>query len=173
MLNYAILGFPFIRGFPFHEWNETHPLTMIAGQVYECEKINFLKSTTSGFPFIKGSPSMNERKLFLNRWQLANYTSLKRLTFRKVSAKICNFRVPVSKEVLLTWMKWHPSFDDDSWSSVCLWKDSLSEMWVLIYATLVFPFIRGFPSHEWYDTHPLTMTTSKVYACGKVSLSQE
>ena len=44
MLNYATLGFPFIRGFPSHEWNETHPLTTTAGQVYECEKFNFLNS---------------------------------------------------------------------------------------------------------------------------------
>ena len=44
MLNYATLGFPFIRGFPSHEWNETNPLTTTAVQVYECEKFNFLKS---------------------------------------------------------------------------------------------------------------------------------
>ena len=35
---------PFIRGFPSHEWNDTHPLTMTAGQVYDCEKFHFLKN---------------------------------------------------------------------------------------------------------------------------------
>ena len=43
-LNYTNLGFPFIRGFPSHGWSETHPLTTIAGQVYEFEKYHFLKS---------------------------------------------------------------------------------------------------------------------------------
>ena len=71
------------------------------------------------------------------------------------------------------WEKWNPSFNHDSWPSVRLWKDSLSEKWVLNYATLGFPFIRGFPSHEWNDTHPLTMTASQVYECVKVSLSKK
>ena len=35
---------PVYKGFPSHEWNDTHPLTMTAGQVYECEKFHFLKS---------------------------------------------------------------------------------------------------------------------------------
>ena len=43
-LNYTNLGFPFIRGFPSYGWSETHPLTMIAGQVYEFEECHFLKS---------------------------------------------------------------------------------------------------------------------------------
>ena len=38
------LGFPFIKNFPSQEWNDTHPLKMTAGQVYECEKFHFLKS---------------------------------------------------------------------------------------------------------------------------------
>ena len=33
-LNYVTLGLPFIREFPAHEWNETHPLTMAAYPVY-------------------------------------------------------------------------------------------------------------------------------------------
>ena len=155
---------------------------------------------------------MNESKRLLKRWQLANYSVVKRFTFWNVSAKICNFRVPVNKGVPLTWMKWHPSlkdecypsvrmcksftfwkvsakvynfrvpvfkgvplpwekwhpsFDDDSWPSVRLWKYSLSEKCVLKYATLGFPFIRGFPSHEWNDTHPLTMAACQVYASEK------
>ena len=44
VLNYTTLGFPFIRGFPSHEWNETRPLTMTGGQLYECQKLHFLKS---------------------------------------------------------------------------------------------------------------------------------
>ena len=43
-LNYTNLGFPFIRGFPSYGWSETHPLTMMAGQVYEFEKYHFLQS---------------------------------------------------------------------------------------------------------------------------------
>ena len=46
-------------------------------------------------------------------------------------------------------------------------KVSLSEKWVLKYTTLGFPFIKGFPSHERNDTHPLMMTASQVYACEK------
>ena len=118
LLNYATLGFPFIRGFPSHEWNDTHSLTMTASKVYACVKVSLsekwmLNYTALGFPFIRGSPSMHERKPFLKRWQLANYARVKRFTFWKVSAKIYNFRVPVYKGVPLTWMKWHPSFDDD------------------------------------------------------------
>ena len=40
---YASLGFPFIRGFPSHEWNETRALAMTAGQVYDSEKFHFHK----------------------------------------------------------------------------------------------------------------------------------
>ena len=32
VLNYTTLGFPIIRGFPSHEWNDTHALTMTGGQ---------------------------------------------------------------------------------------------------------------------------------------------
>ena len=32
------------RGFPYHVWNNTHPVTMIAAQVYKCEKLLFVKS---------------------------------------------------------------------------------------------------------------------------------
>ena len=151
---------------------------------------------------------MNEMEPILNRWLLANYASVKRFAFRKVSAKICNLRVPVYKGVPLTWMKWHPSLNDDwypsvllsksftlrkvgakvynfrvpvnkwvplpwmkwnpsliddCWPTIQVWKDSLSEKWVLKYATLGFPFIRGFPSHEWNDTHSLSMTGIQVY----------
>ena len=35
---------PVYKAFPSHEWNETHPLTMIADQLYECKKFRFLKS---------------------------------------------------------------------------------------------------------------------------------
>ena len=106
-----------------------------------------LKYTTLGFPFIRGSPPMNERKHFIKRWQLANYTGVKRFSFWKASAKTCNFRVPVYKEVPLPWMKWNPSLNDDCWPTKLVWKDSLSEKLVLKYATLGFPFIRGFPSN--------------------------
>ena len=116
---------------------------------------------------------MNEMEPILKRWLLANYTSVKRFAFRKVSAKICNLRVPVYKGVPLTWMKWNPSLIDDCLSSVLEWKVSLSEKCVLKYATSGFPFIRGFPSHEWNDTHPLTMTASQVYERVKVSLSEK
>ena len=93
----------FIRGFPSHEWNDTHPWTMTASRVYEC----------------------------------------KSFTFWKVSSKICTFRVPVYKRVPLPWMKWNPSFNDCDLPSVRLWKVSLAENWVLKYATLGFPIIRG------------------------------
>ena len=44
VLNYTTLGFPFIRGFPFYEWNETYALTMTGCKVYYREKFHFLKS---------------------------------------------------------------------------------------------------------------------------------
>ena len=61
VLNYATLGFPFISGFPFHEWNETHPFTMTAGKLYNWKvslsKKWVLNYTTLGFPFIREFPS--------------------------------------------------------------------------------------------------------------------
>ena len=95
---------------------------------------------------------MNERKHFIKRWQLANYTGVKRFSFWNVSAKICNFRVPIYKGVPLPWMKWNPSFNDDCWPTILLWKVSLSEKWVLNYTTLRFSFIKSFLSHGWNDT---------------------
>ena len=97
---------------------------------------------------------MNEMEPILKRWLLANYTSVKRFGFWKVSAKICNFSVPVYKGVPLPWMKWHPFFIDDGLQVYYYLKVSLSEKWVQKYTTLGFPFIRGFPSHEWNGTHP-------------------
>ena len=50
ILNHTTLGFPFIKGLPSHGWNDTplwndtQPLTMIAGQVHECESFYFPKS---------------------------------------------------------------------------------------------------------------------------------
>ena len=66
---------------------------------------------------------MNERKHFIKRWQLANYTGVKRFSFWKASAKTCNFRVPVNK---------------------------------------------GVPSHEWNDTHSLSMAACQMYLCEKI-----
>ena len=34
---------------------------------------------------------------------------------------------------------------------------------VFIYPTLGFPIITWFPSHEWNEIHPLTMTTGQLY----------
>ena len=110
---------------------------------------------------------MNEMTLILYRWRLAKCTIVKRFTFRKVSAKRCNFRVPIYKGVPLTLMKWHPSLTMTAGQVYECVKDSLSEKWVLNYANLGFPFIRGFPSHEWNDTQPLTMAACQVYACEK------
>ena len=91
---------------------------------------------------------MNEMEHFIKRWLLANYTGVKRFTFWNASAKVYNFRVPVYKGVPLTWMKGNTSLNDDCWPTILVWKDSVSEMSVLKYAILGFPFIRGFPSHE-------------------------
>ena len=44
MVKYTTSGFPFIRGFLSHEWNDTRLLTMIGSQLYEGEKFCFLKS---------------------------------------------------------------------------------------------------------------------------------
>ena len=132
ILNYTTLGCPFIRGFPSHGWNETHPLTM------------------------------------------SGYRSLKSFKFWKLHLKVCNFRVPVYKEVPLSWIKWNTSFSDDGWRNIRVWNVWLSEKWVLRwhpafnddkwptirvskfslsekgvlnYTTWGFPFLRGFPPH--------------------------
>ena len=150
MLNYTTLRFPFIRGFPSYEWNDTHPLTMTASQVYECVEVLpsakwvlkyttyecaevsllekwVLNYATLGFPFIRGFPS-HER----------NETILSTMTASQVYP--CE--------------KWHPSLMMTASQVYTCAKDSLSEKLVLKYATLGSPFISGFPSHEWYDTHP-------------------
>ena len=79
---------------------------------------------------------MNEMTPILWRWLLANYTSGKSFTFWKVSAKVSNFKVPVHKGIVLQWMKWNPSLNDDCWPTIIVWKYSLSEKLVLKYATL-------------------------------------
>ena len=99
----------------------------------------------------------------LKRWLQTKYTCLKSFTFWKASVNVYNFRVPVYKGVPLPWMKRNASFNDECWSSILVWRASLSEKWALNYTTLGFPFIRGFPSHGWNETHPLTMTADQVY----------
>ena len=119
-------------------------------------------------------------------WRLLNkYTSVKFFTFRKMSLKLYSFRVPVYKGVPLPWrklhpsyfrvpvfkgvplpwMKWNPAFNDYWWPTIRVWKVSLSEKWVLNYTTSGFPFLMGFPSPEFDDTHPLTITGGQLYEC--------
>ena len=102
---------------------------------------------------------MNEMKLMVKR-----YTIVKRFTFWKVSAKICNFRVPVFPSY--EWNDTHPLTMTASQVYECV-KVSLSEKWVLNYATSGFPFIIGFPSHERNETQPLTMAGGQVYGSKK------
>ena len=111
---------------------------------------------------------MNKMKLIRKRWLLAKYTPVKSFAFGKLSVKLYNFRVPVYKGVPLLWMKWNPCFNDDCWPTVLVWKVSLSEKWVLNYTTFGFPFIRGFPSHEWNETYPLTMIAGQLNDCEKL-----
>ena len=102
---------------------------------------------------------MNEMKPILSRWLLPNYMTVKSFTSWE-SVKLFKFRVPVYKGVSFPRIKRNRSFNDD-WSQLP-WKDSVSEKWVLNNTTLGFPFIKGFPSHEWNETHPLTMATGLV-----------
>ena len=44
VLNYTTSEFKLIKGFPSHGWNDTLPLTIIAGQVYACEIFHYLKN---------------------------------------------------------------------------------------------------------------------------------
>ena len=68
-------------------------------------------------------------------------------------------KVPTfEKYIPLPWIKWNSSFADERRSSILVWTASLSEECILNKATLVCPIIRGFPSHGWSETHPLTMT---------------
>ena len=92
---------------------------------------------------------MDEMKPVLERWVLVNCPSLNSLTFGKLSVKLHNFRVPGSKGVPLPWMKWKPSFHDNCWPTIVVGEASLSEKYMLKYATLGFPFISDFrPMNE-------------------------
>ena len=52
---------------------------------------------------------MNEMTPIVERWLLATYTRVKSYTFRKVSTKLYNFRVPVYKGVSPhEWNDTHP-----------------------------------------------------------------
>ena len=42
-------------------------------------------------------------------------------------------------------------------------KVSLSEKWMVNYTTSGFPFIRGFPSHEWNKIRPLTICAGLLH----------
>ena len=106
---------------------------------------------------------MNEMIHVFWQWLVANCTRVNSFAFWKVNGKLYNFKVPVFKGVPLTWMKRNTSFNDDCRPTVRVWKVSPSEKWMVNYTTSGFPFIRGFPSHEWYDTHPLTMIASQLY----------
>ena len=64
--------------------------------------------------------------------------------------------------------KWHPSLMMTASQVYTCAKDSLSEKLVLKYATLGSPFIRGFPSHEWYDTHPWWWLLAKCTRVQKI-----
>ena len=95
---------------------------------------------------------MNEMKPIFKRWLLANYTSVKRFTFWKVSVKLHNCRVFVDKEVRLPWMKWNPF-------------DEIDE----IVGRASFPVPEGLGSKnpQRNETHPLRMNGGQVYECEK------
>ena len=59
-------------------------------------------------------------------------------------------------------------FNDDWWPTVRGWNNSLSEKWMLKYTTSGFPFLRGFPSHEWNDIRVLTMIGGQLYEGEKI-----
>ena len=160
--------FPVYKGvpFPWMKWNsscndECRP-SILFWKVSHFEKCA-LNYTTLGFPFIRGFPPMDEVKIIILRWVQTQYRCLKSFTFLKVHLKLYNFRVPVYKGVPLLWMKWNPSFNDECRPSVLVWTVSLSDKCMLNNATLESPFIRGFPSHGWNETHPLTMTAGQLY----------
>ena len=97
---------------------------------------------------------MNEMNTILPRWLVTKYRTVQSFTFWKVSANLYNFRGPVYKGFPShEWNETHPLMMTASQLYKCV-KFSLSENWVLNYATLGFQFIRGFFSHEWNDTHP-------------------
>ena len=117
-------------------------------------------------PVYKGFP-MNEMEPNFKRWLVAKYTTVISFAFWKVSVKLYNLRVPVFKGVPLPWMKWYTSFNDDRWPTIRVSKSSLSEKWVLNYTTSGFPFLKGFPSHEWNETRRLAMIGGQLYECEK------
>ena len=56
--------------------------------------------------------------------------------FLKVSLKPYNYKVPVYKGLILPWMKWKPSFNDNCRQTILLWKLSLSKKWVSNHTNL-------------------------------------
>ena len=106
---------------------------------------------------------MNKMNTILPRSLLANYRTVKSFTFWKVSVKPYSFRVPVYKGVVLTWMESQPSFDENCYQIIVLWKASLAQKWVLKHKNLGFPFIKGLSPHEFNENHPLTMTPGQLY----------
>ena len=123
-----------------------------------------LNYTTLGFPLIRGFTSHERYETHPWMMTASQVYACEKFHFQKSECKVYSFRVPIYKGVPLPWIKWNPFLNDDCWPTIQVWKDSLSEKWVLKYATLGFPLIRGFPSHEWNDTSPLTMAACQVYA---------
>ena len=108
---------------------------------------------------------MDEMRASIERWQVANYSSVKIFAFWKVSAKLYNYRVHVFKGVPLPRMKWNPSFNDDWWPTIRVSKAPLSKKWVLKCTTWGFPFLKRFPSHGWNETRRLAMFGGEIYEC--------
>ena len=100
-------------------------------------------------PVYKGVPlpwdNVNEMKPNVKR-----YTTVKRFTFWKVDVKLYNCRVFVDKGVRLPWEKCNPSFDDQWWPSIRLWK--VWKVSVNLYNFRV-PDYKGVPL-PWMKWHP-------------------
>ena len=125
ILNNATLGCPFIRGIPlpWMKWNPSFnddcKPTIVVWRVSHFEMC-ILNYTTLGCPFIRGFPSHGWNET--HPLTMSGYRSLKSFKFWKVHLKLCNFRVPVYKEVPLSWIKWNTSFNDEYKGVPMPWK---------------------------------------------------
>ena len=100
---YECSELPFLKsewGFPYREWNQTRPFTLITGQLYKCEDFRLLQSgcytiqLQGSLLYADSHPIIHEIIPILYKWLLAKYPSIKTYAFSKVSVKLWNYRVP-------------------------------------------------------------------------------
>ena len=135
---YECSELPFLKsewGFPYREWNQTRPFTLITGQLYKCEDFRLLQSgcytiqLQGSLLYADSHPIIHELIPILYKWLLAKYPSIKTYAFSKVSVKLWNYRVPPPP-----WMKWNTSLNYNCGRSIQVGKDLHSpKLYILVF----------------------------------------